>query len=119
MLHCYDLVGTLANVSYPGENLTSVIYTPKGAFTIITAQGPGSHANLYAQVREAFPNVQRIHTVRMGTDTLEGQRKAAVLKRISAHSYTDNNSNILDAIHKALPDLPLYLATNGRRRRYV
>jgi hypothetical protein len=119
MPHCYDLVGTIAEVRYPGETLYNILYEPKGAFTIITAQKSGGHADLYAQVREAFPNVQRIHTVRMGTDTLEGQRKAAVLKRISAHSYTDNNSNILDAIHLALPDLPLYLATNGRRRRYV
>lgn len=119
MPHCYDLVGTIANVSYPGENLTSVIYKPKGAFTIITAQGPGDHADLYAQVREAFPNVQRIHSVSTGTDRAEGERKAAVLKRISAHSYTDNNANILDVIHELIPDLALYRMTSRGRRRYV
>jgi len=117
MPHCYDLVGTLAKVSYPGENITSVIYKPRGAFVIVTAQGAGSHAHLYTQVRDTFPNVTRIHTVRTGTDKLEGQRKAAVLRRINAHSYTDNNANILKAIAEILPDLPLYLMTSRGRRR--
>ena len=117
MPHCYDLVGTLAEVSYPAENITSVIYKPQGAFVIVTAQSAGSHAHLYAQVRDTFPNVTRIHTIRTGTDKLEGQRKAAVLKRINAHSYTDNNRAILNAIAEILPDLPLYLMTSRGRRR--
>ena len=117
MPHCYDLVGTLAQVSYPSENITSVIYKPTGSFVIVTAQGAGSHAHLYAQVRDTFPNVIRIHTVRTGTDKLEGKRKAAVLKRIGAHSYTDNNRAILNAIAEILPDLPLYLMTSRGRRR--
>jgi hypothetical protein len=119
MPHVYDLVGTIAEVSYPGEHLMAVIYKPRGAFTIITAQAPGDHADLYAQVREAFPNVQRIHTVGTGTDQAEAERKAAILKRISAHSYTDNNKNILSIIHELLPDLPLYAMTTRGRRRYV
>ena len=117
MPHCYDLVGTLAEVSYPGENITSIIYRPRGAFVIITAQSAGSHAHLYAQVRDEFPNVTRIHTVRTGTDALEGKRKAAILKRIGAHSYTDNNRAILNAIREQLPNIDLYLMTSRGRRR--
>jgi len=119
MPHCYDLVGTLAEVSYPAERITSVIYRPTGSFQIITAQSAGSHETLYYQVHQEFPNVTYIRTVRTGTDKLEGTRKAGVLKRISAHSYTDNNAAILDRIHELLPDLPLYLMRNGRRRKYV
>lgn len=118
MAHAYDLVGTLAEVSYPGENLTSIIYKPSRLFVIVTAQSAGSHESLYRQVREAFPNVGRIHSVRVGTDKQEGQRKAAVLKRINATSYTDNNTNILDTIHTLMPSLPLYHMSNGRRRAY-
>jgi len=119
MPHAYDLVGTLAEVSYPGENITSVIYRPRGNFIIITAQGAGSHAALYEQVRKEFTNCTRIHTVRTGTDKLEGERKAAVLKRLGAHSYTDNNRNILARIRELLPDIDLYVMTSRGRRRYV
>lgn len=119
MPHCYDLVGTLAEVSYPWETLTDIIYTPRGAFTIITAQAPGPHVALYAEVKKAFPKLTRIHTVNTGTDKAEGERKAAVLKRISAHSYTDNNRHILDVIHELMPNLDLYIITNGKRKRYV
>lgn len=119
MADAYDLVGTLANVSYPSENVTSIIYTPRGSFTIVTAQSPGNHADLYAQVKDALPQCQRIHTVRTGTDQAEGQRKAAVLKRINADSYTDNNMNILKAIRELLPSLELYHMSNGKRTRYT
>lgn len=119
MPHCYDLVDTLVNVTYPAEKVTSVIYTPKGTFTIITAQSPGSHSDLYQQVRDLFPNIQRIHTVRTGTDKAEGLRKAAILKRINAHSYTDNNANILATIREQLPSLNLYLMRDGNRVRFT
>lgn len=118
MPHAYDLVGTLAEVSYPGETLTSVIYRPQGAFVIVTAQGAGNHASLYKQVRAEFPNVTRIHSVRVGTDKQEGQRKAAVLKRINAHSYTDNNTAILKVIKELLPGIRLYHMSNGRKKAY-
>lgn len=118
MPHAYDLVGTLAEVSYPAEKVTSIIYKPRGPFVIITAQSAGEHANLYNQVRVMLPNVTRIHSVRVGTDKQEGQRKAAILKRINAHSYTDNNTNILDTIHQLLPDLTLYHMVGGRRKDY-
>jgi hypothetical protein len=118
MPHAYDLVGTLAEVTYPNENLTSVIYKPTGSFVIVTAQGAGSHNALYKQVREQFPNVTRIHSVRVGTDKQEGQRKAAVLKRIAAHSYTDNNANILKVIKELLPGIRLYHMVNGRKRAF-
>jgi len=117
MPDAYDLVGTLAEVSYPGENITSIIYRPRGTFAIVTAQSAGSHDRLYAQVRKEFPNVTRIHSVLVGTDKLEGKRKAAVLKRINATSYTDNNRAILNAIREILPDLPLYIMTSRGRRR--
>jgi len=117
MPHCYDLVGTLAEVSYPSETLGRIIYRPTGSFVIVSAQGTGSHSDLYQQVREAFPNVTRIHTVRVGTDRQEGERKAAVLRRINAHSYTDNNANILKVIAELLPDLTLYRMTSRGRRR--
>jgi hypothetical protein len=116
-MHAYDLVNTLAAVTYPSETLTEVLYKPAGAFTVITAQDAGSHSKLYAQLKEALPNCQRIHTVLTGTDKQEGQRKARVLKRINATSYTDDNANILAVIRTQLPDLPLYLIKNGRRRR--
>ena len=118
MPNAYDLVGTLANVTYPGENLTSVIYKPVGPFVIVTAQGAGSHADLYAQVRAELPNVTRIYSVRVGTDKQEGERKATVLKRIKADSYTDNNANILDRIHELLPSLALFHMVNGRKKAY-
>lgn len=118
MPNAYDLVGTLAEVTYPSENLTSVIYKPRGPFVIVTAQSAGSHAKLYAQVREQFPNVTRIHSVRVGTDTQEGQRKAAILKRIKADSYTDNNTNILAVIRKLVPGIRLYHMSNGRKKSY-
>lgn len=117
-MHAYDLVNTLAEVSYPSETIKSIIYKPAGAFTIVTAQDAGSHTDLYAQVREQLPNCQRIHTVLTGTDKAEGQRKARVLKRIKATSYTDDNAAILKAIQQQLPTLPLYLLSNGRRRRF-
>lgn len=116
MPHAYDLVDTLANVSYPGENITSIIYQPRGAFVIVTAQSTGSHEHLYNQINEQFPNCTRIHTVKTGTDRQEGERKAAVLKRIGAHSYTDNNINILQTIQQLLPSIDLYVMKNGRRR---
>ena len=118
MPNAYDLVGTLAEVSYPGENLTSVIYRPRGPFVIVTAQGAGSHARLYDQVRKEFPNVTRIYTVRVGTDKQEGQRKAAILKRIKADSYTDNNTNILAVIRELVPGIRLYHMSNGRKKSY-
>ena len=117
MPHCYDLVGTLAEVSYPSETLGRIIYHPTGSFVIISAQGGGDHSDLYQQVRDAFPNVTRIHTVSVGTDRQEGERKAAVLRRINAHSYTDNNANILKVIAELLPDLILYRMTSRGRRR--
>lgn len=117
-MHAYDLVNTLAEVSYPNETITRLIYKPAGAFTVITAQDAGSHADLYAQLREQLPNCQRIHTVLTGTDKAEGQRKAKVLKRIAATSYTDDNANILAEIRTQLPQLPLYIMSNGRRRRF-
>lgn len=118
MPNAYDLVGTLANVSYPGENLTSVIFKPVGPFVIVTAQSAGSHAALYAQVRAEFPNVTRIHSVRVGTDKQEGQRKAAILKRIKADTYTDNNTNILAVIRELVPGIRLYHMSNGRKKAY-
>lgn len=118
MPHCYDLVDTLAAVSYPAETITRIIYKPRGAFIVITAQSSGSHARLYAQLRQALPNVQRIHTVRIGTDKQEGERKAAILERVNAHSYTDNNRNILATIRTILPNLDLYHMSNGRRTRF-
>ena len=117
MPHCYDLVGTIAEVSYPSETLGRIIYRPTGSFVIISAQGAGDHSSLYQQVRDAFPNVTRIHTVSVGTDRQEGERKAAVLRRINAHSYTDNNNNILKVIAELLPDLTLYRMTSRGRRR--
>jgi hypothetical protein len=119
MPHCYDLVDTLVNVSYPVENITSVIYEPKGAFVIITAQSPGTHTHLYAQVKKLLPNVKRIHTVRTGTDKAEGKRKATILKRLGAHSYTDNNTHILATIREQLPDLELFIMRDGKRTRYT
>lgn len=117
MPHCFDLVGTLAEVSYPSETLGRIIYRPTGSFVIISAQREGDHSDLYVQVREAFPNVTRIHTVGVGTDRQEGERKAAVLRRINAHSYTDNNANILKVVAELLPDLTLYRMTSRGRRR--
>lgn len=118
MANAYDLVGTLAEVSYPAENLTSVIYRPRGPFVIVTAQSAGSHESLYRQVRKEFPNVTRIHSVRVGTDKQEGQRKAAILKRIKADSYTDNNTNILAVIRELVPGIRLYHMSNGRKKAY-
>jgi hypothetical protein len=117
-MHAYDLVNTLAEVSYPSETIKRIIYKPAGAFTVVTAQDAGSHTDLYAQLREQLPNCQRIHTVLTGTDKAEGLRKARVLKRIAATSYTDDNANILATIKAQLPELPLYLLSNGRRRRF-
>lgn len=117
-MHAYDLVNTLAQVSYPNEIIERIIYKPAGAFTVITAQDAGSHAALYAQLRDALPNCQRIHSVLTGTDKAEGLRKAKVLKRIAASSYTDDNATILATIRTQLPTLPLYIMTNGRRTRF-
>lgn len=117
-MHAYDLVNTLAEVSYPSETIQRIIHKPAGAFTVVTAQDTGSHADLYAQLREALPNCQRIHTVLTGTDKAEGLRKAKVLKRIAASSYTDDNATILATIRTQLPDLPLYIMRNGRRTRF-
>lgn len=118
MAHAYDLVGTLAEVKYPTETLTKIIYKPKGQFVIVTAQAAGNHEKLYRQVKKELPFIRRIYSVRVGTDKQEGQRKAAVLQRINAQSYTDNNANILDAIRQQLPDLELYIMRNGIRTRY-
>lgn len=118
MPNAYDLVGTLANVTYPSETLTSVIYKPLGAFVIVTAQGAGNHRKLYDQVKQEFPNVTRIYSVRVGTDKQEGQRKASVLKRIKADSYTDNNTNILKVIKELIPGIRLYHMSNGRKRAF-
>ena len=118
MPHCYDLVNTLAEVSYPSETITRILYRPRGAFVIITAQSAGTHTKLYNQVREQLPGVTRIHTVQTGTDQREGERKAAILKRIGAHSYTDDNRNILKAIRELLPNIDLYHIRNGNRTKY-
>lgn len=117
-MHAYDLVNTLAAVSYPSETITELLYKPAGAFTVVTAQDTGTHTDLYKQLKELLPGCQRIHTVQTGTDKQEGQRKARVLKRINATSYTDDNVNILATIAQQLPDLPLYHMTNGRRKRW-
>jgi hypothetical protein len=117
MPNCYDLVGTLANVSYPSENITDVIYRPRGSFIVVSAQNQGDHTHLREQIKTTFPNASRIVFVKTGTDEAEGQRKAAVLKRLNADSYTDNNANILATIRRILPSITLYkMNANGTKR---
>jgi hypothetical protein len=119
MPNCYDLVGTLANVSYPSENITNVIYRPRGQFIVVSAQDDGDHTGLRKQIKDTFPNASRIVFVNTGTDEAEGQRKAAVLRRLNADSYTDNNANILATIRRILPAITLYkMNANGSKRAY-
>lgn len=119
MPNVYDLVGTLANVTYPGENITGIIYKPRGAFRILSAQDSGAHAHLIKQIRDKFPNCTHISFVLVGTDQAEATRKAAALKRMNAHTYTDNNRNILRTIHQLAPEVTLYhMNSNGRRVKF-
>ena len=119
MANAYDLVGTLAEVSYPAETITSTIYKPKGQFIIVSAQSKGDHSNLRQQIKETFPNCSRIIFVATSTDRQEGYSKARVLKRINASSYTDNNPNILRAIRERLPNIDLYrMTSNGSKSKF-
>lgn len=119
MPNVYDLVGTLANVSYPSETISSIIYKPRGPFRILSAQDSGSHAHLIKQIRETFPNCTAITFVRTGTDQAEGLRKAAALKRMNADTYTDNNRAILKVISIQAPSVTLYhMRSNGTKVRF-
>jgi hypothetical protein len=125
-MDAYDLVDTLVKINYNTGNIftaitgANVIHRPKGNFIVITAQSdnPAIKATITRLVAAKFPECSRIYFV-TGSEQAVIARKASVLKRIGATSFTDNNATILAGIHQLLPDLKLYRMTaNGARVAY-
>ena len=128
-MQAFDLQDTLVHINYDrafGHNglieqiaKASVIYRPKGAFIIITAQQDNSdiHDAISSMVAENFPNCERVHFVTGGTAQV-ADAKAAIIAEKNISDFTDNNREILAKIKEKNLNVKLWVMTKDGRKPY-
>lgn len=127
-MDAYDLDDTLADVDFDEAGtvglanvfrMAEVEYVPTEPFIVITAR-PHDTATLKRATLDWLnanePNFERIVYV-SGSEQEIIQGKARAINSLDVDSYTDNNTDILDAL-APLVDVPLYVIDDGERVLY-
>lgn len=129
-MQAYDLDGTLADVNFEQARFKSmaaiftdapVIYQPQQPFVVITGRPHGTDAEKRATaawLRENQPNFGAIYYVD-GSQADQIAGKVRILKRLNITDFTDNNTDVLAAVRKEIPNIRLWqMNQQGKRTSY-